>query len=359
MSKQFDRLKSVIRIPPQLDYDTFEASFVRDFQRQMAGDSPTLTIDFAATRWADLMEAMCIGVAASQAVNAGKAVTFTLPFDSTESNALKFQTFVQNWYLINAWKRAGANVKEEQRDTISSSRLLPVMDLASTPLSALTQELRSRLKFYFPELPAAQVESLVDAIVFESAENAIIHAYDEPSLGRSVCRIASVRRVQAKAKTRENDYRSFWIRSLQHRYPDTDFLEISVVDGGVGIYRRLHSSHVRHLQRLVPYRDLLTAETSEAKCLLWALSEQRSTHLSGPRRGFGLYRILSHAVDGWAGAFYVRSGGTRIVYLPDSEPAVDSVPPFPGTQIRVFLPLHNRQGYIGEVNVRLAKAQES
>jgi hypothetical protein len=351
--------QSVVRIPSQLDYDTFENAFIRQFRRAMESRAKHIVFDLTATRWADLMEAMALGIASSHAIASGKEVSFELGPTPGTASAETFIRFLQNWYLIAAWKRTGAFLRLDQRDTIDTERLLPVQDLADTELSKLTQDLRSRIRFYFPDLPRAQVESLVDAIAFEAAENAVLHSYDSPVRTAHDCRYIAVRRVPSRVTAPGTDYKSYWIRTLQHVSPNTDFVEITVADGGVGIYHRLREQHEIYQQRRAPHRQLLPSEITEALCLTWALSESRSSHLPGPRRGYGLFRIITHAVQGWNGALYLRSGETRIAQLPNSPPAIDHGLAFPGTQIRVFLPLRNREIQLADVNLKLAKTWES
>jgi hypothetical protein len=350
---------AVIRIPPRLDYDTFENIFLREFKQVMESRSENITFDLSHTRSADLMEAMALGIAAQYAISEGRHVAFDVPTRARFASSDTVRNFLQDWYLIGAWKRTGAEVPSPQYDTLDTERLLPVTDLADITLANLTQELRSRIQFYFPTFPQNQVESLVDAIVFEASENALLHAYDPTAQPGTGCRYIAVRHVQARHTTPETDYKSYWIRTLQHLSPNSDFLEIIVADGGVGIYTRLHGAHQLHLKRNIPDRDLLEDETSEPFCIAWALSEHRSSHLTGPRRGQGLFRIVSHAVNGWNGAFYLRTGTTRVACLPNLGQTVDHGVLFPGTQIRVFLPIQNRESQLADVNFKLARIWES
>jgi hypothetical protein len=201
----------------------------------------------------------------------------------------------------------------------------------------------------------------LDSIIFEGCENIYDHAYDENDNYHSIqTKIIAVRNYRSPSSTDAGpsvprDWLSMpeWAQTLFVSYPDTYFLDIVLVDGGVGIYTRLAqpfhdwiTEYLQNTQRRLP----TAAEIAELSCLEWALSKIRSSHLKDKRRGYGLYSLRRYVADGWGGALLLRSGNSRVVYLPDgkTDKRQDLIS-MNGTQLRILLPITDRAEQIAAV----------
>lgn len=349
------------KVPSCLDYITFEKSFLTELNyKKYKNSKQDIVIDASETTWADLMEVIALLVAAQKfqaTCRATVSFAFGPPDDSNPARSA-FLRFLQAWRFPSFLREKGFAVDLVQMDIPATEKFLPLTNLAETSVGNIAARVRNTLSIHFPWLQSEQVYSFVEAMMGEVCENAIIHPYGDgvpPSLR---CQVIAIRRIKASQRFHVTPY---WFRRLKNEFPGEDFLEITIVDGGFGIMSLLRGPYEQSLRnRLAATSDraLLTSEVTELGCLRFALSRFRSSHLPEQRRGFGLYRCVQHAVTGWGGLFYLRSGCSRIVELPNQLPEeIGTLSNFPGTQVRLFLPVVDRRREIDivlkEVDVKL------
>jgi hypothetical protein len=201
----------------------------------------------------------------------------------------------------------------------------------------------------YPWLDRVQTYSFVQALVCETCDNALAHAYRRTVAGEYRVQVIAIRRVPARLY----ETGQFWFTRFSHQCSFKEYIEIAIVDGGDGLFRRLRRRWKSRVNEIVRTQDRPVTKSelnSELGCLRWVLSKERSTYLTGLRRGYGLHRVIKHATEGWGGLFYIRSGHSRVVRLPDGGTEMtDQLEPFPGTQVRVCLPVADRQAEIERV----------
>jgi hypothetical protein len=206
------------------------------------------------------------------------------------------------------------------------------------------------LRYYYDWMDANQLLSF-DTIVNEALENTIDHAYDA-STPEPLPRLIGIRRFDARLLGGRQAWRlphvSYWLRELSRALPPCDFLDICIVDAGVGIAHRIGpvlkaklAAATRTPVALVPL-DALGA-------LRFVLSAEKSTSAGSKEgKGYGLYKLKNH-VQAWGGLFVLRSSTARVIYYPVAHRLDETsrIAFFPGTQVRVLLPiLPDRQANI-------------
>jgi hypothetical protein len=199
-------------------------------------------------------------------------------------------------------------------------------------------------------------------ILGEALDNAVEHAYGKKQVAFAP-RLFAIRRfsfrglrhLQARQLEQHLSAMTDWMRSLALRQA-SDFLEIAIVDVGLGILGTVRDSLAAYLKSRVTDRPLHAAELNDLNALEFVLSDARSTSLPDKNRGHGLYDLKNH-VQAWDGLLSVRSGHAGIVYAPGGVGLSTSSARrsfFPGTQIRIILPIQDRREYIRYVMAREA-----
>ncbi|HEU0143405.1 MAG TPA: hypothetical protein VFQ47_01350 [Nitrososphaera sp.] len=198
------------------------------------------------------------------------------------------------------------------------------------------------LKYYYPEMSSTERFSF-DKIVNEALENTLEHAYDSRPSGLRP-RLIGIRRFPAKSLAAQSTqiltHQSYWLRDLLRHSKGCDFLEISIVDVGVGILANIRNELVPYMQSKLG-RAVMPSEINDLSALRFVTSKAKSTSsYSKEGKGFGLYKLKNH-VQAWNGLFLIRSGRARIISSPATQEndETDKLIPFLGTQIRVLLPV--------------------
>ncbi len=201
--------------------------------------------------------------------------------------------------------------------------------------------------YYYPWIAPSQRLSF-DKIINEALDNTLEHAYNSPPLSVRP-RMIAIRRFSSDFLSSNASYKlaqqSYWLRALLRYTQKCDFLEISIVDVGVGILERIRPELTRHIQSRTVSRAIIPSEVNDISALRFTLSGDKSTSSSIKEgKGYGLYKLKNH-VQAWNGLFLIRSGRARLIYSPATLEVDerDNLRPFPGTQIRIMLPMADRR----------------
>jgi hypothetical protein len=335
-----------ILVPASLDFSHFETAFLPNFNRALRSTASEFVFDLRQTTFADLMELMSLLIAAQELRRATAGhVRFEISA-TPAADATNFSRFLQKYQFVAAANSLGFDIPLKQNTSdMSTGRLMAITAFGERDLGRIRTLFSERLQRDLSGFGPIEIDNLAQGIVGEACENAVLHAYDAD--GASLpCRFLAVRSIPAH-RDRTKAPLPNWFRATAHEYPNSTLLDISIADGGIGINGRLgptFQARTADLLCRVQKRAPLLDELSEIECLKWALSANRSSHLTGPRRGFGLFQMMTYALAGWGGAFYLRSGHCRVVCLPTgSYEYAAKLRYFPGTQVRVLLPLVPRE----------------
>ncbi|HEX8178233.1 MAG TPA: hypothetical protein VF525_01685, partial [Pyrinomonadaceae bacterium] len=111
-----------------------------------------------------------------------------------------------------------------------------------------------------------------------------------------------------------------------------------------------------HIHERKNIREPLPAEITDLAALRFTLSGEKTTSSAVKEgKGYGLYKLKNH-VQAWNGLFLIRTGRARLIYSPAAQKVDerDDLLYFPGTQIRVMLPIADRS-----MNVEYILSRES
>lgn len=353
--------KLVFPVPRQFNESGFEREFLRRFaMKRYAVRNSQVVFDLSRTRWIDLLQLVCLAIAAQDIrERTGTRVSFSFENEKSTTARMSVLDFCDAWRFIGFLTDLGIDLDVEQTNRIPSDQFLAITDLNNKKLGDLENEIIFPLSKGFPLLGKRQILSFVQAIVSEACENAQLHAFPEGKTRFRPCRVVAIRRLR-RAKSEKGTSVAYWVSpswlsNLYYKYPGSDMFEIVVADGGVGIFRSLCSAYKEFLQTrdgmewMNKKKDSLKDE--EVGCLLWAVSEHRSSVLQEKRSGYGLYRIIEHTVEGWGGAFLLRSGNTQLLRSEaDSDTrALKTRFFFPGTQLRLVVPMVDRREAIADL----------
>ena len=350
-----------IPVPVRLDFHSFESAFLPAFHHHIQESRlHTATFDLREVREADLPE-MILLAAAAEHLRAKGWTTIRFHFgDLCSAERTHFVQFVQNWGLVGFLAERGFDSDWDQISGVDPTIVLPIRELTPITLGTVVEDIGTVLISLCPWIASKQVLSIATALVGEISENALDHAYPPSAATRRPLRVISARRVLAK----RHDTKEYWFTFFSYFHEFTDYIELAVIDGGVGIAKSLRpqwratiSRKIREEQLREPFRAKLEDELA---CLRWVLSKNRSSRVRDLRRGYGLYSAKQHATIGRGGVMCLRSGHSRVIRLPEGASGTisdsDALQPFAGTQVRFFLPLVDRSREIQEVMDSLEKA---
>lgn len=105
-------------------------------------------------------------------------------------------------------------------------------------------------------------------------------------------------------------------------------VRLAVTDVGVGVRRSLASRYAARFEK-----------TWDDRTAVRLAFQRRVSRFDEPGRGLGL-KLVAEMVRGWGGRMLLRSGTAAYAIHPGwgSRPRRSGLPPFPGTQINIFLP---------------------
>jgi hypothetical protein len=339
----------------------FEEHLLPTIRRRLLAARPQVRavevqFDFGELTWADLVEVSSIAAIGRVLLARNFLVTLRFVKSRRSRLALRHLSAAGFFTMVTG---LGLKIELDADDTTDDHVLFRFEDVHSY---ATKEEARARIRsnlhyWYERNLPSDQIASF-DKIVNEALENCLEHAYDTTDTASP--RIVAARRFSAKHFYDITDtglpgaYKptriSYWLHPLLSGNIGCDFLELSIVDAGVGIKTRLASALETYLRRkLAGLRDLVPGDITDSAALLFALSRSKSTCAQDSAdniRGYGLYKLRDH-VQAWNGLLYIRTGRARFIYAPGTDaPDVAIKTYFPGTQIRVWLPVADRSPYI-------------
>jgi hypothetical protein len=303
-----------------------------------------VVFDFDNIKWADLLEVLSIAGAMFHLSNKlDQDITFRVSeFAKTQDtvNRLNASGFFD---LLRAFGIGVAIPDPETTSPYTFFRFTNINNLSEK--EAASNLISKNVERYYPWLSEYQKLSF-NKIVHEMLENSLEHAYGVPTSGIRP-RMIAIRRFSQKFleynASRNLAQQSYWLRTLLRTMTGCDFLEIAIVDVGVGILGTIREELTSYLADKLR-RHPLPSELNDLAALRFALSQHKSTSSSVREgKGFGLYKFQDH-VQAWNGLFLLRSGRARVIQSPTSQ-ARDEQPNlafFPGTQIRVLLPVTER-----------------
>ncbi len=356
----------------------------------------TCIFDLTDVCWADLMELMCLFVAADWVRSAGLRPAFRFSVPGSEHDSFidkrssgkrdpsdgrgEFLGFCKNFRFVDLiakksiktnWEPSSSRKRQSMSEQYLpgmspehgcvGAKFVPITHVSRDSLEDI-YKLMCRVTDSFlsevrgePLIPPEQRRSLCDKIVFELCENALLHAYRSRTCWSHLRTVVFAVRCWRSAKTQLGAYlRSLsapdWLRSFLEQRSHDDLLEVCLVDGGVGIYPSLLPTYASHVARTdSEWRP--GKGWSEEKLLRLAFSETplSSQHDGDPTRGLGLYWMYKHVVQAWKGCLYLRTGRTRVVAdpsQPDELMVSSDLPWFPGVQFRIWLQMFDNSKII-------------
>lgn len=326
----------------------FESSLLRRVNSRFLSRDSTpskILLDLLRLRWADLIELMSVAALGWYLSRQFECpVSLRLPESSPHplmAKALAGSGFPD---LAARLGLQTLNTLNEGVDTYSFFRFTNVSDIPSKEKAR--NRLLGKLEFHYPWMKPSQLLSF-DKILNEVLENLLEHAYSRPA--SNAPRIVAVRRFNAHFLFQSSETEAsrlsevtYWLRELIRATNAADFLEIGMVDVGLGIRQTIAAALEAHVRATLT-RDPIPAELDDLSALKFVLSPHRSSSVEGKERGFGLYKFKNH-VQAWSGTFIIRSGRASILYNPATQKDEyrRHLRFFPGTQIRVLLPIHDR-----------------
>jgi hypothetical protein len=339
----------------------FEERLLPTLHRRLLSAPPLskalhVRFDFGELTWADLVEISSL--AAIGSVLSARNFKITLRFVKTRRSKVALRHLSAAGFFAMATS-LGLRVEVDEDETTDEHVLFRFLNVDTY---AAKEDARSKIRknihyYYERDLPPDQIASF-DKIVNEALENCLEHAYD-PS-DPAAPRLIAARRFSSKHFYDMTDagiagaYKptriSYWLHPLLSANIGRDFIELSIVDTGVGIRRRIEAELAAHLRsQHAGIRDLVAADISDENALRFVLSRAKSTYTTDADdniRGYGLYKLRDH-VQAWNGLLYIRSGRTRFIYAPGADgPDIATKTFFPGTQIRVWLPVEDRSPFV-------------
>ena len=355
-----------IYLPDRLDFKKFEEDFLKKFNEKKYADVDfdRIVFDFSKTKYVDLMEIMCLSVAADHLIKEKKC---KCRFNFPKENHIR--EFLQDWNLIDILSKKGSSNLDKEIEGIKRykiykiGRFLPVTSIKnSKDLKEIKKDLANKIKRNFSELSSEARNSFCDKILYEVCQNILDHAYDKDGQNKTALLgmssypnlISEMKRGGEKDKEIAK-YKfgklPFWLRDVMSKEREAkSFLELVVVDGGKGFLKNLKIELRKRL------KDRLKKRGLEDDPMPWEINDEnalRSVFIEGgisthpdkkkdPRRGYGLYWVLEH-VKTWGGCIYIRTGKCVAVISSDSETSYQERKyPFPGVQYRIFLPLSDK-----------------
>jgi hypothetical protein len=340
----------------------FEDTFLKKFNANFVDPSksvksPLVTFDFGELIWADLLELLSIvGAMHYLSIEQNKKVSFRMRHTSQSQKSIAHLT-ASGFFALLSNLHLGVKIP-----TISTTD--PYGFFRFTNISDYYEKEEARklishnIDYYYRWMAPSQRLSF-DKIVNEALENTLEHAYGASH--RYVRpRMIAIRRFPSEFLTsnasRKIAQLSYWLRDLLRHSPGVDYLEITIVDVGVGILHRIREELTEYIQARIKSRKVLPSEINDLAALRFTLSGSKSTSSSIKEgKGYGLYKLKNH-VQAWNGLFLIRTGRARLIYSPTTQEVdeKDNLRFFPGTQIRVMLPITDRR-----MNVEYILSRES
>lgn len=395
-----------------LDFGTFEhlvAAIPQLVEQTLDRKTRSCVFDLARLQWADLMELMCLLVAADWVASAGLSPRFEFAHPSAKAQRQPaegqgrvvsrdsrktgaFVGFSKNYRFVPALvaKRLRTDLsppdspgREEQQLALPGIKLdlehadrtfLPITPISRETLDSVHKTVESVVERYLRDVtgegavPREQRKSLCHTIVYELCDNSLHHAYRAEAVWPHVRTVVLATRCWRSTGDSFGQYMREasapqWLRAFAANRRSHDFLEICLVDGGAGIYASLSPACAVHLAGGSRGTEAF-AEWPEREMVQLALSETRlsSDPLPDPTKGLGLYWMRRHVVDAWKGCLYLRSGSVRFVAHPyqTAGPDVSRVPWFPGVQLRLWLQMRDNEKELRRMREeeRLRRAKE-
>jgi hypothetical protein len=342
----------------------FEREFTRNlFSRYLSADakrSASVVLDLSHLSYADLLELLSVAAASWYLSRAcGYRVRVNPPLVPHYRDSREILSGAGFFQLLN---ELGVTTTGHELAAVDPNIFYRLANISSTQQKDDARRLiLTSLAHYYPWMDADQCFSF-DKIINEALENCLEHAYN--AIETEPCaRIVAVRRYsmgyffndpaqRAERLTRA----SSWLRELALT-SSTDYLEIAIVDVGVGISTRIRARLAQHLNETLSPRRPIPAELDDLSALLFVLSRHKTTSAATDEgRGYGLYKLKNH-VQAWNGLFQLRSGRARITstFVGQREKYERALHFFPGTQIRVLLPMVDRVRHVRYVLGREAE----
>lgn len=340
----------------------FEGSFLPALNAKFGKTSKQtksnqVVFDFGELMWADLLELLSIiGAMHNLSVIDGKKVTFQVSDSPKSKRSIDHLNASGFFQLLH---NLGIRVTSPSITTTDPHAFFRFTNISNFYEKEDARKLISdNIDYYYPWMAASQRISF-DKIVNESLENTLEHAYDKdaPSLQP---RMIAIRRFSSefllKNPTSKLAQQSYWLRDLLRYAPMCDYLEISIVDVGVGILQTIKDQLIQHMKSHITSREILPSEINDIAALRFTLSGEKTTSsIVKEGKGYGLYKLKNH-VQAWNGLFLIRSGRARLIYSPAAQTVDErnNLCFFAGTQIRVMLPITDRR-----MNVEYILSRES
>lgn len=338
--------------------DTFLKKFNANFgEHPKSVKSPKVIFNFGELIWGDLLELLSIvGAMHYLSTEYDKKVSFKIANTSHNQKSIAHLTASGFLALIN---NLGFDVKVPPISTTDPYAFFRFTNVSDYYEKEEARKLISNnIDYYYSWMAPSQRLSF-DKIINEALENTLEHAYDTPP-SKIRPRMIAIRRFSSEFlssnASKKVAHLSYWLRDLLRNAPGTDYLEISIVDVGVGIRRRIIEELTQHIQSKVETRKVLPPEIDDLAALRFTLSGIKTTSFSIKEgKGYGLYKLKNH-VQAWNGLFLIRTGRARLIYSPTTQEVDErnNLHFFPGTQIRVMLPITDRR-----MNVEYILSRES
>lgn len=339
----------------------FEQHFLESFNKKLlrkAGRSaqPKVTFDFADLTWADLLELLSIVGAMHYASTAlSREVSFKVSEAAKSNDSVRHLIASGFFDLLRVFGIKANLPPPETTSPYSFFRFTNINNLGEKEYAGSL--ISKNVERYYPWLSDYQKLSF-DRIVHEVLENSLEHAYG--GLTSEVRpRMIAIRRFSKsfleKNTAKKLGQQSYWLRDLLRTESGCDFLEICIVDIGVGIRASISEVLRDHVAGKLS-REPLPAELDDLAALRFVLSPHKSTSSATEEgKGYGLYKFQDH-VQAWGGLFLLRSGRARVIQSPASQSRDEksNLAFFPGTQVRVLLPMKDRT-----MNVEYVLSKES
>ncbi len=338
----------------------FEQQFIENFNKKILQKPKHVTrskfvFDFGEMVWADLLELLSIvGAMYHTSANLQQEVAFRVS-ESAKSNECIAHLNASGFFdILNV---IGIKTKFPPPQTTSPYSFYRFTNINNLGEKEHAGSLISKnVERYYPWMSDYQKLSF-DKIIHEVLENSLEHAYGTPTSDIHP-RLIAIRKFKAfEGKNISNRLvqQSYWLRDLLRTVTGCDFLEICIVDVGIGIRASINDVLRQHVANNLS-REPLAAELDDLAALRFVLSPHKSTSSSIKEgKGYGLYKFQDH-VQAWGGLFLLRSGRARIIQSPvsQSKDEKSNLAFFPGTQIRVLLPMMDRT-----MNIQYVLSKES
>ena len=251
---------------------------------------------------------------------------------------------------------------------VSTSRIEPekVIDITSIltreALLPVTERLADTLMRTIPHLQMREIIYFCH-LVYRLCENVFEHAYEAddgmPKTGAIAVRYTKPRGLIKSVEQYETPLKAFQrlaipehLHSFYEKYYASPIVEIAVVDGGIGVYERLKETY-REKHKGMEGRPFDVIRYAFQK---GSTSKKLDNNLTEEDVGLGLFRVKNQALD-WDGFVEMRSCQSRITFSRNCE---NGAPPDPGDEskeIRYF-PGTQVRVLIPEMNLELEQKEQ-